>query len=303
MLKWEFLAVYHRYGGPSSSKIPFGLFVRVIGTDRPHPSLVVLSWHGSLFTDGSFQQNSRFPMARRHSHRIEGKVRSLSVRQRAALTPSARPKALRGKRMRGGQRNEQLPFAPPEDWHEPAEEVLHDRDPYDFRIVEQPPGPGYRHVLQPDEIRARLRELPPSFVEPLEVVQLSRMTRKKERFSCYGMQWGCALFLYPLEEDRIETHCRPPKPSQRIEAQMYGGRWVQDAFDSWRLIWSEDALKDFYLNNILIHELGHLLDERNTSYVDRERYAEWFALEYGYKMSDRLGPEKRRRVVRRHHAS
>ncbi len=42
------------------------------------------------------------------------------------------------------------------------------------------------------------------------------------------------------------------------------------------------AIKDFYLNNILIHELGHLLDERNTSYTDRERYAEWFAIKYGY---------------------
>ena len=52
-------------------------------------------------------------------------------------------------------------------------------------------------------------------------------------------------------------------------------------------------MRDYYLNNILIHELGHLVDSRNTGYVDRERYAEWFAVEYGYKQSRPSGPPKR----------
>jgi hypothetical protein len=64
---------------------------------------------------------------------------------------------------------------------------------------------------------------------------------------------------------------------------MYGGRWEQFGVDRWRLVWSEASIKDFYLNNILIHELGHLVDDRNTRSVDRERYAEWFAIEYGYR--------------------
>ena len=65
-------------------------------------------------------------------------------------------------------------------------------------------------------------------------------------------------------------------------------------------MWTERALKDFYLNNILIHELGHLLDVRNSNSVDRERYAEWFAVEYGYKPTRRQFAVPRE-VVRRHH--
>jgi predicted SprT family Zn-dependent metalloprotease len=67
---------------------------------------------------------------------------------------------------------------------------------------------------------------------------------------------------------------------------MYGGKWVQTR-DNWQLVWSAEAICDFYLNNVLIHELAHLLDHRNRSYRDRERYAEWFAIEYGYKPSRR----------------
>ena len=84
-----------------------------------------------------------------------------------------------------------------------------------------------------------------------------------------------------------------------MEAKMFGGRWMHTHENDWQLVWTPQAVKDFYLNNILIHELGHLLDDRNTSYTDRERYAEWFAIEHGLKKSDR--PKANRRVTRRHH--
>lgn len=197
------------------------------------------------------------------------------------------------KRARGVPRNLQLPFVPPENWHEPRENAA------DYRIIVQRPGDGHRHILTPQEVRDRLNQLPQQFVEPLEVVQFSRMTRKKLSFPCYGMQWGPTIYLYPVEETFVERFKSPPKPAQLTEARMFGGSWEQDGPTSWKLVWTEAALKDFYLNNILIHELGHLLDNRNTRSVDRERYAEWFALEYGYKPTRRhfIQPP----VMPRHH--
>jgi len=117
------------------------------------------------------------------------------------------------------------------------------------------------------------------------------------------MQWGAAIYLYPIEEELVEYYDQAPTPNQMNEARMFGGRWTQDRGTAWRLVWSERAIKDFYLNNILIHELGHLLDGRNNSYVDRERYAEWFALEFGYKPSRTSRSRSHQRVVRRHHSA
>jgi hypothetical protein len=201
------------------------------------------------------------------------------------------------KRARGGQANERLPFVPPEDWHEPRDKNR------GYRIIVQPAGEGFRHVLTPQEVRERLAELPPSFVVPLEVVQFSRMTRKKQSFPCYGMQWGSSLYLYPIEVNLVEYYDAPPKPSQVNEARMYGGRWLHDSEGIWKLVWTERTIKDFYLNNILIHELGHLLDNRNTRTADRERYAEWFALEYGYKSRRKRFATGPRVVIRRHAAT
>ncbi len=210
------------------------------------------------------------------------------------IVSSYRTRTSMGKRARGLEASGQGPFAPPEDWYEPT-----DRE--DYRVVIQKPGEGYRHVVTEQDVRDRLAQLPPAMLEQLEVVQLSRMTRKKRTFPCYGMQWGNAVYLYPIEVELVEYFTRPPQPAQRIEARMFGGRWQQEGH-LWRLVWSERSIRDYYLNNVLIHELGHLLDERNRSYRDRERYAEWFAIRHGYQSSRRqMAGRAAQRVTRRHH--
>jgi hypothetical protein len=189
----------------------------------------------------------------------------------------------------------QDPFSPPEDWHEPAEE---NHTPGEYRIVVQPPGVGFRHVVTPAEIRERLSRLPSWMTDPLEVIQLSRLTRKKRSYPCYGIQWGRAIYLYPMEINLTEYYFGPPKPAEMNEARMYGGAWEPVSGNRWRLRWTEEAVKDFYLNNVLIHEVGHLLDDRNTNSRDRERFAEWFASHHGYKPTRAAAPQVARR---RHH--
>ena len=191
------------------------------------------------------------------------------------------------------------PYLPPEEWYEPGS-----RPGDDYRIIVKPAGEGFRHVLTADDVRSRLTHLPDWMHEPLEVVQMSQMTRKKRIAPCYGMQWGSTIYLYPIEENLVETFTDPPKPAQQIEARMYGARWVQAGRREWKLIWTELAIRDFYLNNVLIHELGHVLDCRNSRSLDRERFAEWFAVEHGYKASRRAelaGQAAGKYIVRRHH--
>lgn len=186
-----------------------------------------------------------------------------------------------GKRARISSTALRGPYLPPEQWYEPKEEATGR-----YAVITQAAGSGYRHVVTEEDVRGRLAQLPEWMTKPLQIVQLSQMTRKKRRAPCYGMQWGSTIYLYPIEESLIETFNNPPKPAQRIEASMYGATWVQDR-NQWQLVWTERTIRDFYLNNVLIHELGHILDSRNTSHRDRERYAEWFALEHGYKASRR----------------
>ena len=216
------------------------------------------------------------------SRRITTNSKAALPAQHGLSSGSARRVSL-GKRARVAATRERRSYMPPETWYEPAAEA-----PGVYTVVEQPAGAGYRHILSEEDIRARLAELPNWMVQPLQVVQISQMTRKKRRAPCYGMQWGAAIYLYPVEDTLVEEFGQPPLPSQLIEARMYGAEWSPcPKKRRWRLVWSASSIRDFYLNNVLIHELGHTLDQRNSNSVDRERYAEWFALEYGYKPSRR----------------
>lgn len=180
-------------------------------------------------------------------------------------------------RQRGSNSSASSYFSAPETWHEPLGRTTPE-------LLAEPPGDCYAHAVTVDEIRDRLTQLPAEVVQQIEVIQLSRMTRKRALFPRYGMQWGPNIYLYPIESSLVERYLRPPTPQQRIEAKMFGGEWVATDGE-WHLIWTPDTLRDFYLNNVLIHEIGHVIDQRNTNANRREQFANWFATEYGYRAS------------------
>jgi len=177
-------------------------------------------------------------------------------------------------------------FDAPECWHEPVRREPGSRDSH-LRVIVQPAGTGYVHPVTAEDVRERVLQLPEPYCDSIDVVQLSRMTRKRRLFPCYGMQWGTAVYLYPIEESLQEYYVCEPRPAQRIETEMFGGRWEQS--DSlWRLCWTAESIRDYYLNNVLIHEIGHVNDQRNTNFRRREQFADWFAVEYGYRATQSL---------------
>src|SRR5947199_355480 len=107
--------------------------------------------------------------------------RSLNIRNRTpakhnarVLDRGARRSGGAGKRARGGFGRLRQSYMPPERWYEPQEAAV-----AQYKIVQQSAGDGYRHVVTADEVRERLAQLPAWMSESLQVVQLSRMTRKK----------------------------------------------------------------------------------------------------------------------------
>lgn len=214
------------------------------------------------------------PSARKSSRR---RVKQ-RVKARKTCRPRQQARPAAAYRQRGADsRCQTESFGAPETWHEPSGNR-------EIRFVVQQPGRGYVHPATVEDIRQRIEQLPRRVTRQLEVVQLSRMTKKRALFPCYGMQWGVSIYLYPIEESFIETYLRPPKPQEQIEARMYGGRWVADG-RFWKLVWTPDTIRDFYLNNVLIHEIGHVYDDWNHNALQRERFANWFATEYGYRAS------------------
>ena len=209
------------------------------------------------------------------THHQQQHARSLHGAVSARVNSSRPSVAYRQRGHVSGSRSSH--FGAPEAWHEPrGREVI--------EYLTQPAGEDFLHPVTIDEVRARVAQLPAEFTRQIEVIQFSTMTRKRQLFPLDGMQWGPNVYLSPMEASLVETYKRPPTPQQLVEARMFGGEWSQIGRE-WRLTWTLDTIRDFYLNNVLIHEIGHVNDQRNTNSVARERYANWFATEYGFRAS------------------
>lgn len=200
-------------------------------------------------------------------------------------------RSLSQKRREGMQHEPAESFEITEKWFEPRR-----RD--NVLVLETNPGEGYIHAATIEEVIGRLEEIPQEFRRKLEIVQLSTNTRKRLQKPLYGMQWGSAIYLYPIEDTLCETYIRPPKTQRVIDSEKYGGQWNYDGTE-WTLMWeSREKIRDYYLYNILTHEIGHICDDHNTTFTDRERFANAFAVEHGDSVY--LSRKPKRPVQKRH---
>src|SRR3954470_9372506 len=107
--------------------------------------------------------------------------RNRTVHHPRALTSNANGRVISkptaAYRQRDNRQGLETPFNAPELWHEP-------RGAGGLRVNVQPAGDGYFHPVTEAEVRDRLAQLPQQFVRELEVVQFSRMTRKRQAFPC-----------------------------------------------------------------------------------------------------------------------
>jgi predicted HD phosphohydrolase len=66
---------------------------------------------------------------------------------------------------------------------------------------------------------------------------------------------------------------------------LRAGAVIEEEGGSTSVKFSEEALRNFYLADALLHEIGHHVDRPNDRWKSlrkSERFAEWFASEHGF---------------------
>ena len=133
---------------------------------------------------------------------------------------------------------------------------------YDARISKSPKFPHiiavkpqlseFIHPCKRADIRAKLKQMPASSYEGLRAVFILSGTRKQQtswrsKLGCYGMYWNSCVFLFPY---------------------LYLHTWYHYTFDD---------LRQFYLNDVLVHEIAHHIDRNRIAPKDK---SEGFANAY-----------------------
>ncbi len=157
-------------------------------------------------------------------------------------------------------------------------------EPLPIVIVENPSRDFY-FPAGPDELLARLRRQPWRHIEGLTHLWLRRRSTNRSEedlLAAYVCGSGvAAIILYPWRRDG-QMLLGPRRPTKG-QLRRYA-RWEPELVatdEGYALQWSESALRDFYLEGLLLHELGHHCDSpsrlRNRA---QARQAESFADTY-----------------------
>ena len=140
-----------------------------------------------------------------------------------------------------------------------------------------------------EDIQAGLGQVPSEFLSGIKAVLVPSGSKKQTKvvksLLLYGEYWQECVFLHPYPRAEMTwKYDKTPNPTVLREYQRAGaivnpdGAGICISFD-------EGALKQFYLRDVLMHEIGHHVDsQRIRSRRKREAFAEWFAHEYGFRL-------------------
>ena len=133
-------------------------------------------------------------------------------------------------------------------------------------LIEENPSRDFFFPLSGAEALETLKQLPPEQVAGITHLWLRRI--KQSDYECKQKalaEFICGsgvrlIVLYPWSTDLLLRFGKRKPPSKRIKRFA---RWTEDLVyqdDGWVLRWTKEALRQFYLEDLLLHEVGHHVD-------------------------------------------
>ena len=166
-----------------------------------------------------------------------------------------------------------------------------------FSVHCRGPHPEFLQPVSEEDVLDHLGSMPSRFLCDLKGVFLLGGSRKQasvalSRLFRYGAYWQGMIFLHPFPRSMMRMRFpRLPKPSIMQDYLRAGAQFEREG-DAWLCVFTPQSLRQFYLCDVLTHELGHHVDRHNLHPLrsrktngKAERYAEWFAVTHGYARS------------------
>lgn len=147
-----------------------------------------------------------------------------------------------------------------------------------------------------DEIKRFLNKLPKEHTQKLTHVWLRKMSKKE--YEKEGSLQGCficgsgvnLIVLYPFPSDlRMNFGKKKPLKKELKWYANYEPELIEEK-GNWFLVWTKEKIKQYYLEGLLLHEIGHQIDSYNKRFWSKnyKKRAENYADNYAYFWGDRI---------------
>jgi len=140
-----------------------------------------------------------------------------------------------------------------------------------------------------DDIKQFLNKLPQAHTEKLTHIWLRKMSNKE--YDKEGSYQGCficgsgvnLIVLYPFPTDLMMKFGNKKPSNKTLKWYLAFDPELIHSNGEWVLKWTEEKIKKYYLEGLLLHEIGHQIDSRYQRYWSpsyKKQKAENFADNY-----------------------
>ena len=148
--------------------------------------------------------------------------------------------------------------------------------------------PDFVAPIKIHEAQRIVGSMPAEFVRDIDAVVLLGGTSKQCRseYLRFGVYYSSMIFIHAFPKKRMTTFYKHGLRPNVLDEYRRAGARIEECKPGTRIIFDRQALRDFFLRDVLVHEIGHHIDRHNFSCkTDRkiEGFAEWFATEYGFR--------------------
>ena len=148
-----------------------------------------------------------------------------------------------------------------------------------WQILRENPSRDYYHPCSGEDYVGVLRRLPPVYADRVAAILLSKLSKKDERRGIDARRrYRCVLMNAFPKSNEMAWSYRPLEVDRRHMAP-WCDRWRTDG-GRWRLVWTPDEVRRYYLYHVFLHEVGHINQPWFHALKRRESFAEDFALQW-----------------------
>ena len=125
----------------------------------------------------------------------------------------------------------------------------------------------------------------------LRKIKKSSFEKGETYQACFICGSGVNLIILNSFPRDLRMNFGKKKPSKKI-IKFYAeweDNWIKEN-EKWQLQWSKSSIKQYYLEHLILHEIGHLIDSKNKRFYSKtnEKQKEDFANNYAFIWNNRL---------------
>jgi hypothetical protein len=151
---------------------------------------------------------------------------------------------------------------------------------------------GFVRPFNSQDVQEYIAKIPEEYLNGIEGIYLLGGTKKQKKVAFgslfrYGCYWGGKIYLHAISEKVMTQSFKKNRPSPAIlEEYKRANANIKNIKGGLTITFDFGSLKQFFLRDVLTHEIGHHVDRGNLDQTHKrsERFAEWFASEYGYRL-------------------